>query len=242
MESDLFAGYTKARVIDFETTGLQEDENAAVCEAGFTDVNLNDLTIGTTTDWLVDPGQPIPPQAMAVHHITDAEVAGCMKPYQSSAVLMRDMDPTAHVFAAHNAAYEQHFFGGGGVPWVCTYKCASVVWEDAPGFSNQVLRYWLGLPVDTVKSQPAHRAGPDTHVTAFLLVALLKFRTIEELIEISKKPRVEKYIGFGKHKGQQWNDLPSDYLSWIVKESQMDADAKYNGRRILDARKAAHNA
>ena len=64
------------RVIDFETTGLPEDPDAAVCEVGYVDVNAYHPEKGIGGSWssLVNPGRPIPPELSAVHHIVDADV------------------------------------------------------------------------------------------------------------------------------------------------------------------------
>jgi hypothetical protein len=68
-----------ARVIDFETTGLPDDEAAEIVEAGFVDVDLvaDGFPIVANSAWqsLVKPVGPIPAVTMAVHHIMPEDVA-----------------------------------------------------------------------------------------------------------------------------------------------------------------------
>ena len=58
-----------------------------------------------------------------------------------------DADRAAEVdvFVAHKWAFEAQWLGEHlqGRPAICTYKAALRLWPDAPGYSNQVLRYWL---------------------------------------------------------------------------------------------------
>jgi len=82
---------TKIRVIDFETTGLPEDDVKAICEAGWTDI-FDDGSISETRSVLVNPGHPIPPVTQAIHHISDAEVADAITPTQACQQLMSGME------------------------------------------------------------------------------------------------------------------------------------------------------
>ncbi|WP_080654916.1 3'-5' exonuclease [Bradyrhizobium japonicum] len=66
------------RVLDFETTGMPPD--AAVCEVGWCDLRTYAGTtaceIGKPVGMLVDPNRAMPPEARAIHHISDADVFG----------------------------------------------------------------------------------------------------------------------------------------------------------------------
>jgi hypothetical protein len=69
----------RVRVIDLETTGSRPPAHD-VCEIGWQDVVQDgDGRWAVTVErgaLLVNPGRPIPPVTMAVHHIIDADVAG----------------------------------------------------------------------------------------------------------------------------------------------------------------------
>ncbi|MCF1502159.1 DNA polymerase III subunit epsilon [Afifella sp. H1R] len=236
---------TLFRVVDFETTGTPTDEERhAICEIGWCDV----LPVGDTA-WrvvappaamLVNPHRPISIEALAVHHITDAQCAAAPDVTDGFRHLMDGMDDRTTVFVAHNADFEREFFGGGDVPWICTYKSALRVWPDAPSHSNQVLRYHHDLKLDAELALPPHRAGPDAYVTAWLLKALLEAGADpEEMIRWSRGPALLPKVTFGKHKGAKWQDVPTDYLRWLADKSDMSRDVKANARHHLKQREAA---
>lgn len=216
------------RVIDFETTGMPPE--AAIVEAGWCDISVGDgpPSIGAVNTFLVNPGKPIPVEAMAVHHIRDADVADKPPPDVAFLRLMEGAD----VFAAHNAKFEQAFFAGGAVPWICTYRCGLRAWPESPSHSNQALRYFLGLELDE-RAMPPHRAGPDAFVTAHILRALLGMTPSADLIRVSSEPALLVKCGFGKHRGKKWSEVPLDYLDWIMRQSDMDEDTKFTAKHYL---------
>jgi len=239
----------KIRTIDFETTGFDKEQGARVCEAAFTDVALRKDGVAkiiepeNTQSQLFDPEQDMPPEVQAVHHIGSEELIGKPPSWKAFPWLMEGMED-GDAFAAHNADFERQFFGGGQHPWICTYKCALDVWPEAPKHSNQVLRYWLDLDADFVdasKASPAHRAGPDTYVTAYILARLLNMRTVEQLVDITRQPPKLHIVTFGKHKGQKWSDLPYDYLDWIANKSDMSDDIKHNARINMESARCGAN-
>ena len=223
------------RCIDFETTGFPDAEGgAAVCEIGWCDVDLDRASILPPESLFVDPGMAISPGARAVHHIQDADLADAI-PADVGLHKLTTGEPS--YFVAHNAKFEQEFFGGAGVPWICTYKVALRVWPDAPSHSNQVLRYWLNLELNHDLAMPPHRAGPDTYVTAHILLRAYEAGTsIEDMARWSSGPPLLPKVMFGKHRGSRWEDVPRDYLEWIVNKSDMDGDIKANARHHLKQR------
>lgn len=225
------------RVVDFETTGLPPD--AAICEVGWCDIETcrdhhtgDSLLLGLPVALLCHPGRLIPPEAMAVHHITNEDVANASPPDRALVKLSDDAD----IFAAHNASFEQSFFDGGGNPWICTWKVALRLAPRAPGHSNQVLRYWLDLDVDRNLASPAHRAGPDAYVTAALLARMLKKMSVDEMVAISAEPAILPFLTFGKHAKKPIEDVPSDYLEWCLRQQDMDANVKHTVRHYLSLR------
>jgi hypothetical protein len=42
-------------------------------------------------------------------------------------------------------------------------------------------------------------------------------------------------IKFGKHRGTKWTDIPPDYLKWICRQEDMDADVRFTARHHLQA-------
>jgi exodeoxyribonuclease X len=180
---------------------------------------------------LVRPPLPIPPGASAVHHLTDADVEDAPALKEVLPFYM-DADGAAgvDVFVAHKWSFEAQWIGDHlqGRPSICTYKGALCVWPDAPGHSNQALRYWLrpeGL--DPTFAIPSHRALPDAYVTAFLLRELLRAATIEDLLAWTHEPALLPRVTFGRYRGCGWDEVPADYLNWIVEKSEMGEDVKF---------------
>lgn len=230
----------KIRVVDLETTGTAEDATKGklvdICEIGWTDLHDHFLIDGPHAR-LVDPGIPIPPEARAVHHISDAMVAGALLSSAAYDLLMEGMEP-GDMFAAHNAAFERIFFNGGVFPWICTMICAKHLWNDAPGFSNQTLRYWLNLEeeIDADLAMPPHRAGPDSYVTAHILRRMTLMKSPNSLVSLTTTPVLLKTVPFSKHQGQPWSDMDRGFLEWCLdpKRDNLSPEVLYTARHWLD--------
>lgn len=228
------------RVVDMELTGLPDAEGTKVCEIGFIDVNLDPLNVVIDRAFtsLVDPGIPMPPQARAIHHISDKDLEGA--PKYGEGMIAMGTGLRNNVLCAHNAECEKTFYKPTGVRWVDTFKCALRAWPDAPGHSNQTLRYFLGLDempgFDMAMAMPPHRALPDAYVTALMLVELLKLRPLDRLIEISAEPAFYTRITFGKHSGTPFADIPTGYLEWMIDQKDMDAGMKFTAKWNLQRR------
>lgn len=221
----------RINVMDTETTGFPP--NASVVEFAYTRLEVFfedpektkaiDIKVGDTTAYLMKPEHPIGLEAMAIHHIQEKHVAE-MRPCRE--VLDRLKTEPCDYWAAHNAAFDRKFFDAEGLRWICTMKVAQTLYPDAPSYKNQVLRYWLNLDnhMDVSRTDPAHRAGPDTYVTAYLLAKMIASRKMDldtmHLITMSKI--AQGNITFGKHRGTLWKDLPLDYLAWLAKNGQSE--------------------
>lgn len=220
---------TSILVIDTETTGL-DPEKEKIVEIGWVEVmqKKGGWSIGRKFTSLVDPGIPIPAEAMSIHHIRDEEVAGglpidkvlsCLKPF------------TPFIPAAHNAAFDQKFLQSLPPDWICTYRCARHIWPDLPRHGNQFLRYQLKLLLEPDElAMPPHRARPDAYVSAHLLLRMLEDKTPEELVALTKQPILIKTVGFGMHFGKEWSNVPRDYLNWILGKTDFDPDVVYTAK------------
>lgn len=233
----------RLRVIDIETTGGAPP--AEIIEFGRVDV------VAEGEGWRVErpmarlyrPSGAIPPETMAIHHISedmfDAETSACTEERLHRAVWTGGQPD---VLVAHYSAFEQAFIPEtitAPLPWICTYKSALRVWPDAPMHSNQVLRYWRKLRLDPSLAMPPHRAAPDAYVTAHILVELLKEAGVDDMIAWTREPKSLPTIPFGKHRGLRWAEAPADYLEWVVRQSEMDADVAWNAREELTRRARA---
>ncbi len=230
------------RCIDVETTGIPTElEKHALVEIGWCDVVVREPSENTLVlepvSTLVNPGREIPVEAMAVHHIRDADAAGGVSPDEAC----RTLGSVGDYFVAHHADFERLFFGGGEKPWICTWKTALRVWPDAPGHSLQVLRYWLKLDdellFETDLAMPPHRAGPDAYAAAYLLCRLMRVCTIEQMLKWTSGPALLAKVGFGKYFGKTWAWVGANdrgYLHWIVDKSDItDRDVRATAKFYL---------
>jgi exodeoxyribonuclease X len=223
------------RVIDFETTDLPP--NAEVIEVGWCDIVHKDEAWTVAPSWhshLCDTTLKIAPTASATHHLIADDLKGCMSFMEFVAASGFGILNTV---AAHRADFEKAFFNPPDVRWIDTWKVALRLAPKAPSHSNQALRYWLGLKVDRKMAEPAHRAGPDAYVTAHLLRRMLAKASVEEMVTISAEPALLPNFGFGKHAMVPIDDIPDDYLEWVLGQS-FDADVLHTARHHLNQRKA----
>lgn len=231
------------RVVDLETTDFHP--HGAPIEIGMCDlVPLGDFGAPIPApgfiSTLVNPDAPIPPQSSAVHHIVDEDVV--FSPAFETVVshfVRPDLGVLA--FVAHQAEMERHYLEkfSGDTPWICTWKCALRLFPEAPGHSNQALRYWLNPQgLDRQMAQPAHRAGPDAYVTAFLLQAMLQKASPAVLIQWSNEPALLARIPFGDRKGQPWTEADDGFLDWILVRD-FDANVLFTARHHAQLRRQA---
>lgn len=224
------------RVIDFETTGLPDDEGAEIVEIGSVDLMADTMTIENPRQTLVKPKRPITPKTMAVHHITNDMVTDAPSIGQTIGMLTAGLSEN-DLFCAHNIKMERHFFPGGNRRWICTLKAAQSIWPDFESHSNQAVRYELGIDIPEAQSQPVHRALPDAFVTACILRECLHHHTVEELVNITKKPTLIKMVRFGKHRGKTFEELAKSdrgYLEWMAKQD-FDEDVAFTVKHWLRA-------
>lgn len=230
-------------VVDTETTGFEAQSNSVV-EFAAVSVEYDDHTGWRVTDWyhtLVKPQHRISYGAMAAHHITENMVADA-PPLDETISTMLDAGyfGTSPVFVAHNAKFDKSFLPH--LPpsdWICTWKCACDLYPDAESHSNQALRYELGLDVSHIPTSAggvAHRALFDAHVTARLLIKMLRETSLDYLRRVSARPVLLKKLRFGKHFGEAFDDVPRSYLQWMLTQD-FDEDTIYSaevslGRRV----------
>ena len=228
----------RIRVIDLETGGTSPDD---VCEIGWQDLRPGGDQIwrldGEPGTILVNPGRPMSPDTMAVHHILDEHVASAPLWREIAAKVLRPEGGVA-ALAAHRAQFEQRYCRpsfAGGAGWICTWKCALRLWPHLPRFSNQMLRY-LRQPAGLVHEQglPAHRAGPDAYVTAHHLRDMLNEVSMERLLEWSREPGLLPRVPAGPARGRPWTDLDDVALQAFAAER--DVDVRFSAQIELSRR------
>jgi len=228
----------RVRVIDLETAG---DAPQDVCEIGWQDVSVSVDGRWQVTEergaHLVNPGRPISPDTMAVHHIRDEDVTGA--PFWKE-IAPSILKPASGVvaLAAHRAAFEQRYCRPsltGEVQWICTWKCALRLWPHLHRFSNQMLRYQR-RPVGLVHEigLPAHRAMPDAYVTAHHLRDMLNEASLDQLLAWSSQPALLPRVPAGPERGKSWDQLNLAALNELA--ANRDADIRFTAQAELGRR------
>lgn len=226
------------RVIDLETGGNGPYD---VCEIGWQDV-----VQGADGSWSVDaqrgalfvnPGKPISPQTMAIHHILDREVRDAPFWKDVAPAVLRPKLPV-QALAAHRAAFEQRYCTprlSGGAKWICTWKCALRLWPELVSFSNQMIRYQRmpeGLIHDV--GLPAHRAMPDAYVTAHHLRDMLNQSSVEQLLAWSAEAGLLPRVPAGPDRGKSWALVETPALELLANDR--DQDIRFSAQTELAAR------
>jgi len=226
------------RVIDFETTSMPPD--ADVIESAYVDLfNDKDGCWSIKDGWdgwdekLVKSDRPVEIGARATHHISDKEIQSGI-PWDDARDILCANSPDAYV--AHNADFEKQFFDSPDFQWIDTWKCALALYPDAPSFSNQALRYYLPNCDLGDLAMPPHRALPDCWTTAAIVEEMLCHESAATLIEISKLPPAWPTMPFGRHYGEKWEALPSDYLRWITRCKDLKEGVMECAKRELQRR------
>lgn len=182
---------------------------------------------------LYKPENKIPPEASAVHHITNKMVAD-KTPFQSSPDLKKIKDlfeDRDSIVVAHNAPFDLAMLKKEGINperFICTLRVARAL--DTEGkiekYNLQYLRYLLEIEVDAT----AHDALGDVLVLEQLFERLKNKilnqgldnnQALEKMIEISSHPSLLRTFNFGKHIGKKIEEVLSidrGYLEWLYAE------------------------
>ena len=233
----------KLIVIDTETSDLPEQGGSMIELAWISlliDPTMNKWTARASYENYIQYGGPIHPRAQASNHINPA----CLKAERGAVTreravmdLLNEVEPDSFL-VAHNSDFDSKFLPELINPWICTYRVSKHIWPDAPGHSNQVLRYWLEVDPDlsvatTIKYRAPHQALYDVATTVEILKKMLERHSPAELHQMTGAPRLLRFIEFGKHKGTEFKDIPRDYLVWLRGQSNLDRDLKYTLDSIL---------
>ncbi len=223
---------------DTETTG--NTENDFLCQIAY---KIGDRSF----EGLYKPSTKIPPEASAVHHITNKMVAD-KAPFQESPdykKIKEFFEDENSVVVAHNAQFDLMIIKKEDIlpkKFICTLRLARYL--DPEGkierYNLQYLRYLLELEVEAT----AHDALGDVLVLEKLFERLQKKimenenlneeESLKKMMEISSHPSLLITMPFGKHIGKKIEDIARTdrgYLEWLLKQKleseQADEDWIY---------------
>ena len=164
--------------------------------------------------------------SMAVHHILESEIVD--QPNFGTF----NLPPETVYIIGHNIDYDIRAIQQCGVDTshikaICTLALARLVWPDAEAHNISALIYMISKGSAKAREmlKGAHRADADIILTANILMHIihkLNIQNIEELFDVSEDARIPRTINFGKHRGTAIADLPSDYMSWLLRQDELD--------------------
>jgi DNA polymerase III epsilon subunit-like protein len=201
---------------------------------------------------LYKPPVKIPPEASAVHHISNKMVADKQSFAESDAPKIKKLfEDKDTVVVAHNAPFDLMIVKKEDIVpsnFICTLRVARHLDKDGKidRYNLQYLRYLLDIEVDAT----AHDALGDVLVLEQLFERLKKkimdedgvdeAEAINKMIEISSHPSIFRTFNFGKHLGKSIEEVASidrGYLEWLLAQKeasdQIDEDWIYTLRHHL---------
>lgn len=212
-----------AIIFDTETTDAVDGE---LIEAAYQGVQIVNRQVQPVPNAVFGqrykPSKPISFGAMATHNIIEADLIGC---------------PAHHEFAlpegtkyliAHNVDFDWKIVGEPNMKRICTLAMARKVWPKADSHRLGALMYRLSI--DPAKTREllreAHSAVADVGFCLWILQAISDsvggFESFEHMWEFSEEARVPTVMPFGKHKGTPVEDVPPDYVRWLLKQPDID--------------------
>lgn len=217
-------------IADTETTGL----TGPACEIALREIDPDTLESIGEIQSLIDPECDMDPRAQEVHGITAEMLADAptleefltAPGYLDGAFDGRDI-----VLIAHNASFDLKRLDkiGNITSTICTlFHSRQLIGAESENHKLGTLREHFGFPVNE-----AHRAMADVATTHRLLRELIgrAGRTLRDF-HATMDTTIHR-MPFGKHRGQLLVTLPRDYLEWVAKQPDMDANLRKSADKIL---------
>ena len=168
--------------------------------------------------------EPIALGALATHHILEADIAE--KPSFDTFKMPQDVQ----YLIGHNIDYDikavQKCQPDFTVKGICTLALCRMVWPELPHTLGAMYYHVMDdLELARKHLRHAHNAKADIYFTGVILKTLVEqlgIKDMNSLFIMSETARIPKYITFGKHKGTAIKDLDSGYVSWLLKQPDLD--------------------
>jgi DNA polymerase III epsilon subunit-like protein len=212
---------------DTETTGNTEKD--VLCQIAY---KLN----GTEFSGLYKPSIAIPPEASAVHHITNKMVAdkSAFRESNDYTSVKNLFEGGSAIPVAHNAKFDVDMFKKEGIAiprFICTLRLARHLDKEGkiPRYNLQYLRYFLGIEIDA----QAHDALGDVKVLEALFERLKakvvaevgEEKALDEMLAVSARPSLMRTFTFGKHNEKDIADVAKidrGYLEWLLAQKMQN--------------------
>lgn len=210
----------RAIFYDTETTGVKAERDRVIEIAAY------DAERQLSFERLINPKCPIPPDATAIHNITDEMVADAPTFEQIITEFLDFCSGEVVLIAHNNDGFDIHFLreefkrcSQPLPPWKFfdTLKWARRYRPDLPRHSLQFLREIFGIAANN-----AHRALDDVKVLHEVYTRMTDDLSIEEAFNLLNKPRVIQHMPFGKHQGTPIKEIPKNYVTWLFEQGALD--------------------
>lgn len=210
----------RAIFYDTETTGVKAERDRIIEIAAY------DPERDRSFEKLINPQCPIPPEASAVHHITDAMVADAPPFSEILPEFVDFCDGDVVLIAHNNDGFDIHFLRHEfkrcekELPdwkFFDTLKWARRYRPDLPRHSLQFLREIYGI-----EENNAHRALEDVKVLYQIYCKMIDDLTIDQAHGLLNKPRLIQHMPFGKHQGTPIKKIPKSYAQWLLEQGALD--------------------
>lgn len=210
----------RAIYYDTETTGIKADKDRIIEIAAY------DPTLNRHFQSLINPGCPIPPEATAIHHITNEMVASASSFAEVGAEFVQFCEGDVILIAHNNDSFDLHFLRSeferhklqmpswkflDSLKWARRYR------PDLPRHTLQFLREIYGIAANN-----AHRALDDVLVLQQIFQFLIDDLSIENVYDLLNRPRTIQHMPFGKHQGQPLSQIPRPYVQWLASSGAFD--------------------
>lgn len=227
-------------VLDLETTGADIAEDS-ICQIGavlasYTETDARAITL---LSMLANPGQPIKPDASAVHGIKDEDVywsTPAIWALRHVDLMLKELSKTGQVIICgqnqerfdiplmHRLLPEAGF---NEYPSIDTYTLALRLYPSMPHKLGELYEWFMeDEPID------AHDAAADCHMVARILGKYMREHfsdmSLMDLAKHLEEPVVLETMPFGKHKGLPCAEVPKGYYVWCMNnfnDSHKDMDA-----------------
>ena len=168
--------------------------------------------------------EPIALGALATHHILETDIA------EKPSFDTFKMPQGVQYLIGHNIDYDikaiQKCQPDFTVKGICTLALCRMVWPELP-YTLSAMYYHVMDDLELARKhlRHAHNAKADIYFTGVILKTLVEqlgIKDMNSLFIMSETARIPKYITFGKHKGTAIKDLDSGYVSWLLKQPDLD--------------------
>lgn len=207
---------------DTETTGIKAEKDCIIEIAAY------DPVLNLTYESFVNPGRPIPPDATAIHHITDEMVSSAPDFAQVGSEFIDFCSGDVVLIAHNNDGFDVHFLRHefkrhdltmpswkflDSLKWARRYR------SDLPRHTLQFLREVYDIPANN-----AHRALEDVKVLHQVFSLMTDDLEITEIYQLLNQPRQLQHMPFGKHQGVPLSKIPKSYVEWLATSGAFDKE------------------